>query len=145
MLSNMIGDGTLLTIGQLARSCGVSVETIRFYEKQGLIDNPARTPAGYRQYPPDHRRRLHFILRAKEVGFSLKDIKELLALRSQSGDCCQDIRQLAREKISEIDGRITDLQRMKLALETLERQCGDDDSDCPIIDALENESILTDH
>lgn len=130
----------LLTIGQLARHCGVTVETIRFYEKQGLIDPPGRTPSGYRQYPPEDRKRLNFILKAKELGFSLKDIGDLLHLRD--GDsACGDIRDLARSKISEIDQRITALQEMKTALCHLETQCaGSANRDCPIVNALEQSS-----
>ena len=86
-----------LSIGQIASQGGVGVETVRFYERQGLLDKPPRKESGYRHYPPEAVSRLHFIKKAKEVGFSLKEIKELLSLRLDTTATCQDVRSRAEE------------------------------------------------
>ena len=83
---------TTLSIGEIARQGGVGVETVRFYERQGLLEKPSRSESGYRQYPTEAVSRLHFIKKAKEVGFSLKEIKELLSLRLDETATCQDVR-----------------------------------------------------
>ena len=107
---------TPLTIGQIARSAGVGVETVRFYERQGLLQEPARKESGYRQYPEDVVARLRFIKRAKELGFSLKEIKELLALRVDPDTTCADVRSRAEAKIADVEEKIKALQRIKKAL-----------------------------
>jgi MerR family mercuric resistance operon transcriptional regulator len=119
------------------------VETIRFYERQGLIAKPGRTSSGYRMYPPDAMRRLRFIRHAKELGFSLREIKELLSLRVTAGKSCGDVRQRARQKITEIDHRIAALARMKQALVKLSAACSGKGpvAACPILDALEMQEI----
>src|SRR6266852_273541 len=88
-----------LTIGQVARQAGVGVETVRFYERQGLLEEPSRRESGYRQYPEDVVARLRFIRRAKELGFSLKEIAELIALRLDPATMCSDIKERAEAKI----------------------------------------------
>jgi MerR family mercuric resistance operon transcriptional regulator len=132
-----------LTIGRIARGAGTGVETIRFYERQGLIAKPGRTSSGYRMYPPDAMRRLRFIRHAKELGFSLREIKELLSLRVTAGKSCGDVRQRARQKITEIDHRIAALARMKQALVKLSAACSGKGpvAACPILDALEMQEI----
>lgn len=132
-----------LTIGKIARGAGTGVETIRFYERQGLIAKPGRTSSGYRMYPPDAMRRLRFIRHAKELGFSLREIKELLSLRVTAGKSCGDVRQRARQKITEIDHRIAALARMKQALVKLSAACSGKGpvAACPILDALEMQEI----
>ena len=132
-----------LTIGRIARDAGTGVETIRFYERQGLLAKPARTISGYRSYSPEVIRRLRFIRQAKALGFSLSEIKELLALRVTPGRSCSDVRQHAREKIAEIDRKITSLARMKRALEKLAAACSGKGpaSACPILDALETQEV----
>jgi MerR family copper efflux transcriptional regulator len=133
---------TNLTIGQLAKHTEVTVETIRFYEKQGLISEPKRTDSGYRQYPESAIKRIRFIQRAKEVGFTLKDIKELLSMRTQPGVTCSDIKSRAVAKIAEIEKKMDDLRRMKNALQRLAGRCSGEGflSDCPILDALEEDN-----
>ncbi len=128
----------MLTIGRLACRAGVGIETIRFYERKGLLDQPPRSPAGYRQYPPEAVQRLMFIRRAKELGFTLGEIGELLALGSNPGTTCADVRQRAARKRDDIDRRIRDLGKMRLALDMLLASCpGDAPSDqCPILQAL---------
>src|SRR6516225_5956868 len=128
-----------LTIGQVARSAGVGVETVRFYERQGLLEEPARRESGYRQYPEDVVARLRFIKRAKELGFSLKEIKELLALRVDPTTTCREVKERAEAKITDIEGKIASLLRMKKALVKLTATCRGKGptSECPILDALD--------
>lgn len=129
-----------LTIGQVAKQTGISVETVRFYENRGLIPAPARNASGYRQYPPDTPRRVRFIQRAKAVGFTLADILELLELRTRPGVTCSDIHRRAEDKLREIDDRLAELGQMRRALGQLAERCRDDSdlSECPILDALED-------
>lgn len=129
-----------LTIGKTARAAGVGVETVRFYERRGLIEEPPRLASGYRQYSMDTVRRLQFIKRAKELGFTLKEIGELLALRTHPSTCCADIRSEAETKIADIEQKIQDLKRMKSALRHLANACNRQDSldECPILNALDH-------
>jgi Cu(I)-responsive transcriptional regulator len=129
-----------LTIGQVARRAGVGVETVRFYERQGLLEEPERRESSrYRQYPEDVVARLRFIRRGKELGFSLKGIAGLLALRLDPAATRADVRRRAAAKIADIDARIRDLQRMKEALVKLTASCRGDGptSGCPILEALD--------
>jgi MerR family transcriptional regulator, copper efflux regulator len=128
-----------LTIGQTAKRAGVGTETVRFYERQGLIDKPPRRPSGYRAYPVTTVDRLRFIKRAKELGFSLQEIKELMALRITPGTTCEQIRARAHAKSDDIADRIRLLQRMNGALKTLTDACDGKGPmrECPILDALE--------
>lgn len=134
----------LLTIGQLAKRSGVSVETVRYYEREALIAKPQRSAAGYRQYAPEVVRRLRFIQRAKELGFTLKEILELLSLRTRPGVCCADVRAQARLKISDIEARIASLQQMQRALRTLADECAGSGpiTECPILEALDSDLEL---
>jgi MerR family mercuric resistance operon transcriptional regulator len=130
-----------LTIGKVARLAGIGVETVRFYERQGLIDKPMRRESGYRQYSEDIVRRLRFIKRAKELGFTLKEIKDLLALQLESDRTCADVRRRAEVKIDDIEQRVRTLQRMKKALAKLTMACSGRGpvSQCPIIEAIEGD------
>src|SRR3970282_2502460 len=112
-----------LTIGKVARLAAVGIKTIRLYEREGLIADPPRKESGYRQYGETTVSRLRFIHRARELGFSLKEIKELLFLRLDPGATCDSILDRAEEKIREIEERIQTLQRMKKALEALAKAC----------------------
>lgn len=127
-----------LTIGQVARQAGVGVETVRFYEREGLLDEPARRPSGYRQYEGDIIARLLFIRRAKELGFTLNEIKELLSLRPDPSTSCADVKLRAQAKIEDIEEKIRTLQRMKKALVKLTQACSGrgPTSECPILEAL---------
>jgi len=129
-----------LTIGKVARLAGVGVETIRFYEREGLIERPPRRASGYRQYPEETIARLRFIKRAKELGFSLREIKELLELRIAPGTRCEDIRRRANAKINDIEEKLATLRRMKEALEKLTAACSGRGPvrECPILEALED-------
>src|SRR5213593_88571 len=130
-----------LTIGEVARAAQVGVETIRFYEREGLIAEPPRRESGYRQYPPDAIRRVRFIRRAKELGFTLKEIGELLSLRVDPGRTFADVRAVARAKIRGIQEKISELSRIKDVLGRLERTCRGKGptSVCPILDMLDEE------
>ena len=131
----------LMSIGQLAQRAGIGIETVRFYEREGLLEEPARRDSGYRQYEDDVVARLRFIMRAKELGFSLKEIKELLALRVDSTTTCAEVRGKAQAKIADIEEKIQTLQRMKQALLKVTKQCSGrgPTSECPILEALEPE------
>ena len=130
-----------LNIGQVAKATGISVEAIRFYEKRGLIDTPARTATGYRQYPPETVKRIRFILHAKDAGFTLSEISDLLRLRQTSADSCANIRDRALSKIEDVDNRLNDLHLVRDALSRLVARCDDMEQmgECPIIEALELE------
>ena len=131
--------GALLTIGELARACGTSPDTIRYYERERLLPRPQRAPSRFRLYEPPAVARLRFIREAKALGFSLNEIRELLALRVDRTKTCGDVRTRARAKIAEIDARIDELARMKAALDRLAAGCvgSGPTSECPILDALE--------
>lgn len=127
-----------LTIGQVARRTGVGVETVRFYERQGLLEEPARKDSGYRQYEGGVVARLHFIRRAKELGFSLKEIKELLALRVDPTTTCAEVKNRAEAKLADVETKIQALRRMQKVLQKLTTACSGrgPTSECPILDAL---------
>ena len=135
-----------LTIGQVARRAGIGIETMRFYERQGLIKEPPRRDSGYRQYPDDVVARLRFIKRAKELGFSLKEIKELLALRVDPETTCAEVKSRAQAKIVDVEAKILALQRIRKALVKLTTVCrgSGPTSECPILDALDKEEKTDD-
>ncbi len=129
---------TSMTIGQIARAADVGVETVRFYEREGLIAEPPRRMSGYRQFPPETVDQLRFIKRAKALGFALKEIRDLLTMRVARGTTCRQVKARANAKITDIEARIKDLQRMKRALTKLAEACtgsGPVDA-CPILAAL---------
>lgn len=128
-----------LTIGQLARQAGVGVETVRFYERQGLLQEPARKGSGYRQYDEEVIERLLFIRAAKELGFTLNEIKELLSLRLDPASSCADVKQRAEAKIADIDNKLRTLRKMKQALIQLTKSCSGEapTTECPILESLE--------
>lgn len=128
-----------LRSGQLAQSANVNVETLRYYERRGLLPEPPRRESGYRLYPPESIARLHFIKGAQELGFTLEEIQELLALRVEEGASKTEVRDRAQHKVAQIEVKITALQRMRDALSHLIDQCHGDGptSDCPILEAME--------
>lgn len=128
------------TRGALARAAEVNPETLRYYERRGLLPPPPRTRSGYRRYDEDALRRLRFIARARDLGFSLEEIKELLSLRVAPGKRCGDVRERAKAKVEEVAEKIRDLERMKRTLERLVAACGNPRAkaaDCPILEALD--------
>jgi MerR family mercuric resistance operon transcriptional regulator len=131
----------VLTIGRLAQAVGVNLETVRFYERQGLLPRPPRSASGYRLFPADAARRLKFIKRAQELGFSLSEIRELLALRMSPRTRSTEIRKRTEVKIADIEGKIKSLDSMKKSLVKLARSCDGCAplSECPILESLERE------
>jgi MerR family mercuric resistance operon transcriptional regulator len=127
-----------LTIGQLAQRAGVGVETVRFYEREGLIKEPPRRPSGYRDYPPEAVARIVFIRRAKKLGFTLKEINELLELRVRPRRNCAQVMRSADAKIADIDGKIIALRRIRRALRELTKACESrtPTKECPILASL---------
>ncbi len=128
-----------MTIGKLAKATGIGIETIRFYEREGLIQKPSHQVGnGYRKYEPSDIERLAFIRRAKDLGFSLKEIRELLNLRAKTKAKCASVKSKALEKIGEVERKIADLTAIKVALEKLASTCNAEapTSECPILDAL---------
>jgi len=132
-----------LTIGKVARRAGLAIDTVRYYEREGLLNKPARTASGYRHYSSDAVARLRFIRQAKELGFTLSEIKELLALRVAPGKSCADVRAHAEAKIADVDRRIASLKRVRGALVTLASACLGKGpvSQCPILEALEHKEL----
>ncbi len=130
-----------LTIGQLAKRADVGVETVRFYERKGILAEPNRRPSGYRQYDEDVVDRLRFIKRAKELGFTLNEIKELLSLRLDPTTTCADVKSRAEAKIDDIQDKIRTLQRMKKALVKVTKACSGrgGTSECPILESLDRD------
>ena len=127
------------TIGELAKQASVNIQTIRFYERKGILHPLTRTDAGYRLYDENHLGDLKFVIHAKELGFSLKEIKELLILRSPSSKRCASARQKASEKLSEVRLKIRQLKQIEKALKTLIQECESniDSEGCPIIKNIE--------
>ncbi len=130
-----------LTIGHLAREAGVNLETVRYYERRGLLPKPPRSASGYRLFPSDAARRLRFIKRAQELGFSLKEIRELLSLRVSRSTTSRDIRTRAEAKIADIDAKIRSLESMKKTLRKLTNVCEGcvPVAECPILESLDRE------
>ncbi len=135
---------TLLSRSQLAKKVHVNIETLRYYERRGLIPEPQRKESGYRQYSPDYVVRIHFIQKAKALGFTLEEIKELLLLRVDPQTSCDQVRERAEIKMAEMDKKIADLQKMKSALQMLTASChsGGPKGECPILEALESEQFI---
>lgn len=128
-----------MTIGTLAEATEVGRETIRFYERKGLIDEPPRSHAGYRLYSPSAVGRLRFIRRAQELGFTLAEIAELLDLRVEDEAACDAVEARARRKLADIESKISDLGRIGDALGRLVEKCAARQpmGDCPILEELD--------
>jgi Hg(II)-responsive transcriptional regulator len=126
------------TVGTLAERVGIHVETVRYYERRRLLPNPARTNAGYRLYDETSIARLRFIKRAQELGFTLEEIADLLALRVDAASTCDDVRNRAAQKVAEIEDKIRSLQAMRAALVEMIGACEQDGpaGDCPFLDSL---------
>jgi len=127
-----------LTIGELARLSGLGVETIRFYERRGLLERPARPVRGFRAYPRVAIERIAFVREAQELGFTLKEVRDLLALKSAPGTDCAAVRGRAAAKLGQLDTRMARLSRMRTALHGLLARCPGRGAlaDCPIVAAL---------
>ena len=130
-----------LTIGALAKQANVNKETIRYYQKQGLIIEPQKPLNGFRHYPASTIERLLFIKRAQQLGFSLKEIKQLLLLGEKN---CQDVQQLAKAKRDKIEQQIKSLDRINSVLNDMINQCDNNNNtdDCRLISALSKQGFL---
>ena len=130
-----------LKIGEVARQAGVNLQTIHYYERRGLLPRPPRTGSNYRAYPQDAVLRVRFIKRAQGLGFTLKEIKELLSLRATPRTRCADVRTRAQAKVEDIDEKILTLKAMRKALTKLIGECSGKGpvTRCPILGALDSE------
>ncbi len=131
----------LMKSGAVAARADVNIQTVRYYERRGLLPKPPRTESNYRLYSEDNVRRVRFVKRAQELGFSLKEIKELLALRIDSRATRAHVRERAEAKITDIEERIRSLRAMKKTLTRLTAACcggGGSVGDCPILEALDS-------
>lgn len=133
-----------LKIGEVAERGGVNLQTIRYYEREGLLAEPPRQASGYRMFPETAVHRIRFIKRAQELGFSLAEIRELLSLREEAHADARAMRERAQAKIADIERKILTLRAMKSALHRLTEKCPGCGplSDCPILDALQAEGVL---
>lgn len=132
------------TIGVVAERAAVNIETLRYYERRGLIPTPPRTAANYRRYPPDTVKRVRFVKHAQDLGFSLKEVRELLSLRAAPKTRCTDVRQRAEAKIRAIDEKLRSLRAMRRALSGLVAECLGDGpvTTCPILESIDSEDVL---
>lgn len=131
-----------LTTGEVADRADVNIQTVRYYERRGLIPEPPRSSGGFRQYDPDHVSRIRFIKRAQDLGFTLEEARELLELRVTTDADRADVRAVAENKIEEVEEKIRDLQRIRETLGRLVEACEGhgSTSECPILHALEEPS-----
>lgn len=127
-------------VGQLAKEVGINVETVRYYEKLKLLPKPKRRESRYRVYDDTDLKRLLFIKRAKELGFTLKEIKELFGLRIDTEAKCRDVKHLTEHKLQDVDNRISDLKKIRNVLVKLIDQCVNEEvssDECPILESIE--------
>jgi Cu(I)-responsive transcriptional regulator len=126
-----------LTIGELAKATGTNVETVRYYERIGVLSRPQRTPGGFRLYGPEDVSRLAFVRRARELGFSLEAVRELIGLADHPDRPCGDVDEIARAHLADVEQKIAHLAALRTELNRLLAQCrGGHISDCRIVDAL---------
>ncbi|MCG6346485.1 Zn(2+)-responsive transcriptional regulator [Vibrio fluvialis] len=133
----------MFQIGELAKRCGVSTDTLRFYEKNALISPAGRSDSGYRLYDEENQKQVGFILKAKELGLSLEEIKELLEIRLEATEhSCAEVKSITSAKLALIDEKIAELTRIRSALKKINDACcghrDDDASHCSILAALES-------
>jgi len=130
-------------VGEVAKQAGVNLQTVHYYERRGLLPRPPRTASNYRAYPADAVLRVRFIKRAQELGFTLKEIQELLSLRAAPRARCADVRARAETKLRNIDEKVRTLQAMRRALVHLVGECSGSGpvTDCPILEALDSEVL----
>jgi Hg(II)-responsive transcriptional regulator len=133
-------DRETLRTGEVAAQAGVNVQTLRYYERRGLLKEPERRASGYREYPADAVRLIRFIKRAQEIGFTLSEIEDLLRLRDDQDSACAEVRSAAEAKIEDIEQKIRHLRAMKRALGVLVASCATEGSPrhCPILEALDD-------
>lgn len=128
-----------LQIGELAKQAGVNIQTVRYYEKRGILKPSKRTSAGFRLYGPDTIQTLNFIKHSKDLGFTLEEIRDLLNLRATTASRCQKVRKKAKAKLEDIQEKLRVLRQMERNLKSLIQKCEkqETDTNCPIIEGLE--------
>ena len=127
----------VLSIGKLSKQSGVNIETIRYYEKIGVMPAPGRSAGGFRIYGPDHLKRLSFVRRGRQLGFSLDEIRNLLRLVDGHGHTCAEVHALMLSHLAEIRRKVRDLRRLERAMAEMAARCsGESVPECPIVDAL---------
>ena len=133
-----------LKIGEVAELSGVNLQTVRYYEREKLLPKAPRLASGYRVFPNDTVRRVRFIKRAQELGFTLSEIRELLTLRVDESRSSAEVRSIAESKMADIDERITALTAMKRALTNLTDKCSGHGpaSECPILESIDSDEVL---
>ena len=131
-----------LRIGEVAGRAGVNVQTLRFYERRGLLPEPPRRASGYREYAPESVRRVRFIKRAQEIGFTLAEVEELLRLREDPRIPCREVRATAETKIADIEEKMRRLRAMRAALAALVESCvANREHHCPLLEALDEAPV----
>lgn len=129
--------GRGLQRAELARRTGCNLETIRYYEKIGMMPDPPRTASGYRVYDEAHVSRLRFILRARELGFAIEEIRGLLGLVDGGTQTCAEVKERTERHLADVRAKIADLRRIERVLAATAAKCtGDEVPDCPVLDAL---------
>lgn len=137
MTKNGAPSGDAFSIGQLARRAGTNLETVRYYERIGLMPAPPRTAGGHRVYDREHLKRLGFIRRSRELGFTLGEIRDLLGLVDGGDYTCAEVRDLTLSHLDSVRGKLADLHRLERSLEEMAAQCtGDTVPDCPVVEIL---------
>lgn len=126
------------TAGRLAKAAAVNIQTVRFYDREGILKPISRTASGYRIYNGEGLKRLKFIIQAKELGFSLNEIRDLLSMRIRSAQACDRVRKKAQDKLSDIQNRIAQLRKLEQTLEGLVRDCKSRliSDRCPILEKM---------
>jgi len=128
---------TNLLRSDLARATGCNLETIRYYETIGIMPDPPRTPKGFRVYDASHVRRLRFVMRMRELGFSLQEVREFLTLVDGGTQTCAEVLDRTQHHLTVVRAKIADLQRIEKLLDETAAQCsGDKVPECPVLDAL---------
>jgi len=133
----MAGSDPIYAIGAASKQTGCHIETIRYYERIGLLPRPGRSASGYRRYGPEHLKRLAFVRRARDLGFTLEEIRRLLRLADRRERCCAQARDLATAHLRDVQVKLKDLRAMARVLKAMIVQCADGTlPDCPLIEAL---------
>lgn len=128
---------TSLSIGALSRNTDCNIETIRYYERIGMLPEPPRTAGGHRVYSEDHLKRLAFIRRSRELGFNLEDVRGLLCLVDSGHYTCAEIKRMTLAQLGSVQSKLADLQRLERVLKQMASQCpGGEGPDCPVIETL---------
>ena len=126
----------MFPIGRASVQSGVNVETIRYYEREGIVAKPGRSAAGRRLYTPDEIARLRFVKRCRDLGFPMSIIQTLLSLTSDQGRSCGEVKLMAQDHLAAINAKIENLARLRDALQGLSNSCDDGTSSCPMLEAL---------